>query len=331
MEMEKEKLVCWTCGKEYLAELPKWKCDCGGLLNVKQKTMHFSKESILKGPFSLWRYKEALTPILPSSIVSLGEGCTPLVSPTGSFKDRGATFMVSKIKELGINRVVEDSSGNAAASISAYCARGGIRCDIYSPEGTSPGKLRQTQSYGASLHIVKGSREDTSRVAEEAAEKYYYASHQKNPFFNAIGGGGMLLGSYLGFKQLLISQEISRLPKMFGIQAEACAPVHQAFVAGKDATSRVEKKPTIAEGISIVNPVRGAEILRAVRETGGAVEAVSEEEIRSTVKELALKGIYVEPTSGVAPAALKKLFAKGLISLKESVVIALTGSGLKTG
>jgi threonine synthase len=369
--MEKDKLVCWICKKEYPVDVPRWKCHCGGLLNVKWKNISFSKESIRKGPFSLWRYKEALTPIPTSSMVSLGEGCTPLiqnqvfglevflklefVSPTGSFKDRGATLMVSKIKELGIKRVVEDSSGNAAASISAYCARGGIQCDIYSPEGTSLGKLRQTQSYGANLHIVKGSREDTARTAEEAAEKFYYASHQKNPFFNeglktfafevweqmgwdipdavvtTIGGGGLLLGSYLGFKQLMTSGEISRLPRIFGVQAEACAPVYQAFVEGKNKTSRVEKKPTIAEGISIVNPVRGAEILAAVRETGGTVEAVSEEEIRGTVKELALKGLYVEPTSAAAPAALEKLIAKGHLSPKERVIIALTGSGLKTG
>jgi threonine synthase len=368
--MKQDRLICWDCKKEYPAGLPRWECDCGGLLNVKQKPGGFSREKIEMGPFSLWRYREALIPISPSSVVSLGEGCTPLVaspfrgfeiffklefvSPTGSFKDRGAALLISKIKELGIDRVVEDSSGNAAASISAYCAKAGIHCDIYSPEGTSPGKLRQTQSYGATLHVVQGSREDTAHAAEEAAKQHYYASHQKNPFFNeglktfafeiweqmkweipdavvvAIGGGGLLLGSYLGFKQLLLSGEISRLPKIFGVQAEACAPVYQAFVEGREKTSRVEKKPTIAEGISIVNPVRGAEILAAVRETGGAVEAVGEEEIRSSVKELALKGIYVEPTSGAVPAALDRLFSKGLLSRKDRVVVALTGSGLKT-
>jgi len=369
--MNQEMLVCWNCKKEYSVDLPQWQCDCGGCLNLKQKPAQFSKEKIKKGPFSLWRYKEVFPAISPPSMVSLGEGCTPLVpgrwhgsdvffkldfvSPTGSFKDRGATLMVSKIKDLGIEHVLDDSSGNAAASISAYCAKAGIRCDIYSPEGTSPGKLRQIQCYGANLILVKGSREDTARAAEKASQIHYYASHQMNPFFNegtktfafeiweqmgwdipdgvvvAIGGGGMLLGAYLGFKQLMMSGEISRIPRIFGVQAEACAPVFQAFIEGREKTSRVEKKPTIAEGISIVNPVRGAEILAAVRETGGRVETVNDEEIRSALRELASKGIYVEPTSGAAPAALSKLFSKGLLSRGDRVVVALTGSGLKAG
>jgi len=368
--MNQDLLVCGNCNTEYPAYIPRWRCSCGGCLTVKQKPVSFSRKDIQKRPFSLWRYNEALVEIRNESIVSLGEGCTPLVrgywqscelmfklefvSPSGSFKDRGSTVMVSKVKELGIDHVVEDSSGNAAGSIAAYCARAKIRCDIYSPQGTSPGKLRQVQSHGANLVLVKGSREDTTLKAEEAAKTHYYASHQLNPFFNegiktfafelweqmgwdipeavvvAIGGGGMLLGTFLGFKQLMMSGEISRLPRIYGVQAAACAPVYEAFCRGKKTTSQVNKRPTIAEGISIANPARGVEILAAVRETGGMVEIVSEQEIQSALKRLASQGLYVEPTSGAAPAALDNLFLKGLLSRKERVVIPLTGSGLKS-
>jgi len=367
--MNSSIFFCPQCGKEFTIDSHRWRCDCGKYLNLKQSPATFSKTTIQKGPFSLWRYKMALPTIHPSSIISLGEGCTPLVSghwndskvsfklefvsPTGSFKDRGAAMMISKVKELGIDHVLDDSSGNAGASISAYCSKAGIRCDIYCPSGHSPGKLRQVQSYGANLIPVNGTREETELAAQDAAQTVYYASHQMNPFFiegmksfafeiweqmgwdvpdavvAVIGSGGLLLGAYMGFKQLLMNGLISRMPRIYGVQAEACAPVHKAFVMGGNKIKRVEQKPTIAEGISIVNPVRGEDVLAVVRETGGTVEVVSDEEIRSALRDLAAQGLYVEPTSAAAPAALEKLFSQGHLSLEERIVVPLTGSGLK--
>lgn len=368
--MNSNMFFCQKCKQEFSVDLPRWRCDCGGHLNLRQKPAIFSKKNIQEGPFSLWRYREALATICPDSTISLGEGCTPLiasqwhgrkvffklefVSPTGSFKDRGATLMVSKLKELAIDHVLDDSSGNAGASISAYCAKAGIFCDIYCPGGHSSGKLRQVQSYGANLILIDGSREDTTLAAEDAAKSVYYASHQLNPYFNegmksfafevweqmgwdvpdavvaAIGGGGMVLGNYMGFKQLIMSKEISRMPRIYGVQVESCAPVYKAFAMGSNTTTRVEQKPTIAEGISIVNPIRGEDILAAIRETGGTVEVVNEEEIQSALNDLSSQGLYVEPTSAAAPASLDKLFSKGLLSADEQVVVPLTGSGLKS-
>jgi len=368
--MSSDMFFCRRCNNEFSVNLPRWRCDCGGYLNLRQKPVIFFKERIQDRLFSLWRYREALATTCPESTISLGEGCTPLipgqwhgrkvlfklefVSPTGSFKDRGATFMVSKLKDLGIDHVLEDSSGNAGASISAYCARAGIRCDIYCPRGLSSGKLRQVQSHGANLILIDGSRKDTALAAEDAARSIYYASHQLNPYFNegiksfafevweqmgwdvpdavvaAIGGGGMVLGNYMGFKQLITSGEISRMPRLYGVQVEACAPVYKAFAMGSNRTTEVKQKPTIAEGISIVNPIRGEEVLAAIRETGGAVEIVNEEEIQSALYDLSSQGLYVEPTSAAAPASLDKLFSKGLLSPDEQVVVPLTGSGLKT-
>jgi threonine synthase len=333
--------------------------------------VHFSREAIKHRPFTIWRYLEAFSFLKHSSIVSLGEGCTPLVtmhfqdhktmfklefvSPTGSYKDRGSAVMVSMVNQMNIDHVVEDSSGNAGASVAAYCAKIGMLCDIYAPAiaAQSSAKLKQIQAYGANLMAVNGSREDVAQAAIKAAESLYYASHQWNPFFNqgtktfafeiweqlrwevpdavvvAIGGGGLLLGTYLGFKQLLNSGEIHHMPKIFGVQAEACAPVYQAFLQGNDKTEPVVQGNTIADGISIINPVRGTEILAAVRDTGGAVVTVNDEEIKAAKKDLGNQGLYVEPTSAAAPAALSKLFRKNLLSEGQCVVTALTGSGLK--
>jgi len=158
----------------------------------------------------MWRYREAIPVSEDKSIVTFDEGFTPLIPldfgtrtvwikqdhlfPTGSYKDRGASVLVSKIKELGVPRVVEDSSGNAGCAIAAYCAKAKVRCRIFVPQDTSPGKLAQIQSYGAELNKIPGSREDTARAAFRAAEKDYYASHSWNPFF--FQGTKLLLLKY---------------------------------------------------------------------------------------------------------------------------------------
>ena len=233
----------------------------------------------------------------------MGEGFTPLeemeleghrvflkidyLFPTGSYKDRGATVLISKVKEMGVRRVVEDSSGNAGCAIAAYCARGGIECEIYVPESTSKGKLTQIEAYGAVLKKVEGSRERTAEITMEAASKTYYASHCWNPFFFhgtktfayevweqmnwknpdtlvlPIGHGTLFLGVYLGFKELKEAGLIRKIPKLVGIQSASCAPLYLAFKEGKDEVPSIEKRETIAEGIAIATPVRGKQILKS--------------------------------------------------------------------
>jgi threonine synthase len=297
----------------------------------------------------------------------MGEGFTPLeemefnghrvllkidyLFPTGSYKDRGATVLVSKLRELGIRKVIEDSSGNAGSAIAAYCARAGIECEIYVPESTSSGKLVQIQAYGATLKKVEGSREKTAKVAMEAASKIYYASHCWNPFFLhgtktfafeiweqigwrapdalvlPVGHGTLFLGAYLGFKELKEAGKVERIPRLVGIQSAACAPLYQAFKKGWREALPIEKKETTAEGIAIANPVRGRQILEAIRETGGEVLAVKEKEIGVAMKEMSRKGHFIEPTSAAAVAGLKKYLSKK--RQKEIVVSTLTGMGLK--
>ncbi len=191
-------LVCRTCGATYSLDEPRWRCDCDGVLDV-EFTPAFDVARIKQRLPTLWRYREALPVRGDANRESFSEGFTPLIElevvghpvlvkqehlfPSGSFKDRGATVLVSKIRELGLSKLVEDSSGNAGCALAAYCARAGIRCEIFVPTDTAEAKLTQIRLYGAQVHRVPGSREDAARAAWVAAQQDYYASHVWNPFF----------------------------------------------------------------------------------------------------------------------------------------------------
>ena len=361
------KLVCQRCESTYPLDAPVWRCQCGGLLAVNFSA-RFDLERIGSRPPDLWRYREALPIGCEEPIVSFGEGFTPLVEidiagrtvlakqdylfPTGSYKDRGAAVLVSKAAEIGVRHVVEDSSGNAGCAIAAYCARAGIACDIYVPEATSEAKLAQIRFYGARLHRIPGSRLQTARAALEAAGDTYYASHSWNPFFFQgtktfafevceqlgwrapntvvlpVGNGTLLLGCDVGFRELRDAGVIDRLPKLVAVQASNCAPLTDAFDAGQNEPARVSPEATLAEGIAIAEPVRGAGILAAVRETGGCFVRVDEDDIAVALRDLGRQGLYVEPTAAAAIAGVRACCAAAAPS--ESIVTALTGSGLKS-
>jgi threonine synthase len=253
---------------------------------------------------------------------------------------------------MGIHDVVEDSSGNAAASLAAYCARAGIHARIFVPSYASPAKLAQIAIYGAELVAVEGSREQTALAAQEAARETYYASHNYSPFFVEgtktvayeiweslqgkapdnmlfpLGNGSLLMGAYLGFSDLREAGLIKRLPRLFAVQARACAPFYEAFRKGWEDTQAVAAGETEAEGIRIAAPVRGSMVLRVVRETGGAVVVVDEPEIHEAQHLLAQQGLYVEPTSATAAGALRKM--DKMIRKGDVTVVPLTGSGLKS-
>ncbi|MCK4298282.1 MAG: pyridoxal-phosphate dependent enzyme, partial [Planctomycetes bacterium] len=247
------------------------------------------------------------------------------------------------------------------ASLAAYAARAGIEAEIYVPAYASPNKLAQIAVYGAKLVKVEGPRERAAQAVQEAAAQgTYYASHYYNPFtleglktiayeiaeqlgwrapdnlVLPVGHGTLLLGAYRGFNDLLAASLIERPPRLFAVQAEPCAPLYEAYQRKQDDAFPIEKGlvlslskgQTIAEGISIAQPVRGRQILAAVRETGGAVLAVSDEETLRARDQLAQRGLYVEPTSAAAIAALLQL--RGLIGLEEITVVPLTGTGLKS-
>ena len=359
---------CHACKGTYPIDTLRYKCDCGGPLNLKKEENPFPLDEISARSSTLWRYREAVPVDDDASIVSLGEGMTPLlsfddvgkhylkldfVSPTGSYKDRGASVLISKLRELGIREVVEDSSGNAGAAIAAYCARAEIGCTIYCPASTSKGKLAQISAYGAHLKLIEGNRAATTEAVLGAAETTYYASHNWNPFFLEgtktvafeiaeqlgrrspdhvicpIGFGSVYLGLYIGFGELYASGVVDKIPRLLGVQSAACAPIYTAYSENGKIKRAPQTYDTLAEGIAAEYPIRGEMITEARRETAGAFTVVSEEDIASGIKILAGRGIYVEPTSAVVVKAFDKFAEEEVIRQGDAVVSILTGSGLK--
>ena len=277
--------------------------------------------------------------------------------PTGSYKDRGSAVMVGGLKEMGTTSLHLDSSGNAGSSMAAYCAAAGIDCTVYVPSHTSGGKLSQIRGYGARLVKVPGTREATAEAAIAAAGSGVYASHNWNPLFGEgiktlayelweengfrapaaiftpMGYGSLVLGLHRGFRELLDAGSIDALPRIFGCQAANCAPLHRAHQAGDAGPARIDPSellPTMAEGIAASRPIRTREIMTALRESRGGTIAVAEDDIFAALRDLMAMGLYVEPTSAVAPAAARVASSGGELVLPGGrVVIILTGHGLK--
>jgi threonine synthase len=356
-----------TTGTTYSIDKPRWCADGGGYLNLTPGR-GLRRSDIRTDRYSVWRYAAAIE-VDDRHAVTLGEGWTPLIAgdwhggktlfkleftmPTGSFKDRGMTVLVSYLKSRGIEYVLEDSSGNAGASLSAYAAAAGLRCRILVPETASFPKIAQIAACGADVLTIRGSRQDVADAAERMSSEIFYASHNWVPFFvegtktlayelweqlgfrapdnviTPLGYGSNVLGSLRGFDELLRNGEIDRMPRIFGIQAENCAPYYAAYQAGGDSLVPTNISTTIAEGIASSKPTRVKEVLHGVRETGGAIVAVSEAEIVDALRDLARKGLYVEPTSAAGAAGLTKLLASGAVKPDETTVMVLTGSGLK--
>ena len=313
---------------------------------------------------SLWRYAAAL-PFAPDAPITLGEGRTPLVAraaggrtvllkcewmmPTGSFKDRGASVMLSLLRAQGIRRVLEDSSGNGGASIATYAAAGGLAAKILVPASTSPAKIVQARAAGAEIELVPGARQDTTDEALRQAERVFYASHAWHPFFlegtktlayelwedlgfrapdvvvAPCGGGSNVLGCGIGFDELRRAGAIDAVPRIYAAQPAACAPIARAWLGAAPA----DPAPTIAEGTAIAQPIRLPEVVDVLRRTGGGALMLEEDEIAHATLALARTGVYVEPTSAQAFAALERLVTRGDVPRDATCVVVLTGSGLK--
>ena len=354
-------------GRAYPLSEPRWRSDEGLPLMITPLP-GIGRGDIRSGTRSLWRYTASF-PVSVANPVSMGEGCTPLVehrwrggrahfklewfSPTGSFKDRGASVMISVLRQQGVTRLLEDSSGNGGAAIAAYAAAAGVKAKILVPAATQPGKTVQIRAYGAEVELIPGTRQDTADAAERQAGQIFYASHNWQAFFlqgtktlayelwedfgfrapdNILiptGAGSNVLGCDIGFGELLRCGEIKRLPRLFAIQPANCAPLCASFASGAEDAVPVETRPTIAEGTAIAKPVRTREVLAAIRRSGGAAIPVTEAEIVEAMNDLARSGLYAEPTSASAAAGLSGLLQRGLIRPEEASVVILTGSGLK--
>ncbi|MFF6873225.1 pyridoxal-phosphate dependent enzyme [Streptomyces sp. NPDC007910] len=354
-------------GKRYPLDDPRWRGEDGGPLAVSALP-GLRPEQIDTTERSLWRY-HAVLPVETARRVSLGEGCTPMIpvdwaghrvhfklewfNPTSSFKDRGVSVMMSHLVAHGADRVLEDSSGNGGSAVAAYAAAAGVHAKIIVPAATSESKILQARAYGAEVELVGGTRDEVSDEAIRQSERIPYASHNWHPMFlqgtktvayemwetlgftapdNVVlvaGAGSNVIGCDLAFGELLGAGQIDRRPRLFVGQ-----PDHWATIAdtlnGVDPAGRGERVPTIAEGASIARPVRLLEAVEAIRRSGGSAYAVPEAEIHAAVRALSARGLYAEPTSSVAAAALDHFLATGDIAPGETTVVVLTGAGLKS-
>lgn len=255
--------------------------------------------------------------------------------PSGSFKDRGTVILAALALQFGAQRIVLDSSGNAGASMAMHATRLGIPCDVFVPASTSVGKLRQIVAFGGVLHRVEGARERAFDAAIEAAltPGTFYASHALNPHFlhgvktwayevvaqlgrapDAVylpyGSGSLVLGADLGFREMLAAGHIDHLPR-----------IHAVRVVADSANDRPFK---VAEGVATTNPWRRSQVKAVIRASHGALLKVDADAVLRAQADLAHRGFFVETTGAVAWAA-----AMAAPAVAGSVVVALTGSGLK--
>ncbi len=363
-----QQLVCSLCGETFSPENVLWRCPhCGGPLEWRGLPPFDAAKIEPKEP-GLWRYRKFFP--LPTAYqpLTLGEGWTPLISlpafspnlhfklefllPTGSFKDRGVALVVNRLAIGNIREFVDDSSGNAGASMAAYGAMAGMKAHICTPDYAPAEKKAQISNFGADLITVPGPRPEATKAALRLAEGgLFYASHAWVPInlvgqqtaafeiweqlggrtpdwiLTPVGQGTLFLGLYGGFERLRAAGHIRRLPRLVAVQAEKVSPVVKAFHAGAEDVEAVPPGMTIADGMAITQPVRGRRILQALRKSSGDAIAVREEEIIAARRQLAHNGLFVEPTSAAPLAALALL--QDRVAPNDTIVIPLTGNGLK--
>ena len=371
MERWDRRYRCRRCASVHAPDASRWRCDCGGLLDLEGGTVGFA-DDVDNRPATLWRWAEAL-PFAPSADaphIGMGEGAVPVVpvmvgnrelvatiefaSPTLSFKDRGAAVLVAKASELGARRLIADSSGNAGTAIAAYAARAGLPCVVFVAASTSPAKLAQMRVHGADVRVIDGTREDVAAAAIAAVEHGdgFYASHVYNPFFYEgtktwafdvwlalgrrvpdvcvlpVGNGTLVLGAARGFGELCAAGLIDRLPRIVAVQAAGCAPIARAFRANATEVEAVRNEGTIAEGIAIGAPARGAQVLEVVRASGGTVLTVEDDATSRARTLLAQQGLFLEPTAAATVAGAAGWLSSGADGA-ATIVLPLCGSGLK--
>lgn len=337
-----------------------------------------TRESIAKGPKSLWRYKDLLpvegtpktgfhsgfTPLKKAERLGKELGCTDLWIkddscnyPTYSYKERVVSVAISKASEFGFDTVGCASTGNLANSTAAHAAQAGIRCFVMIPHDLEQGKVLGSLIFGPTMVRIRGNYDDVNRLCTEIADKYgwaivnvnlrpYYTEGAKTYGFEIAeqfgwrlpqhtvvptAGGTILPKIYKAYQEFikLGLVEDSR-PKIYSAQAAGCNPVVTAIQKGVDIIEP-QKPNTIAKSIAIGNPADGYYAYQVVTESGGWGESATDREIVDAIKLLAkTEGIWTEPAGGTTLAATIKLIESGRIPKNESIVVSITGNGLKT-
>ncbi|HEY2287759.1 MAG TPA: threonine synthase [Streptosporangiaceae bacterium] len=296
--------------------------------------------------------REGGTPLLPAPGLSAQSGCEVYLkiegaNPTGSFKDRGMTVAVSLAAERGAKTVICGSTGNTSASAAAYAARAGLGCAVLVPQGhVALGKLAQALAYGARLLQVDGNFDDCLELARKLAADYPVAlvnsvnrerlEGQKTAAFEIVdelgdapdvhclpvGNAGNIAAYWLGYGEDLAAGRASRAPRMLGFQASGAAPI----VGGAPVLSPV----TVATAIRIGNPASWQLATAARDQSGGLIDAVTDDQILAAYRLLAREeGVFGEPASAAGVAGLLQACERGQVAAGSVVVCTITGNGLK--
>jgi threonine synthase len=336
-----------------------------------------TRESIAKGPKSLWRYKDLLpvekpvtgfhsgfTPLRKAERLGAQLGCKNLYIkddscnyPTYSYKERVVSVAISKAVEFGFDTVGCASTGNLANSTAAHAAQAGLKCYVMIPHDLEQGKVLGSLIFGPTMVRIKGNYDDVNRLCTEIADKYgwaivnvnlrpYYTEGAKTYGFEIAeqfgwqlpqhtviptAGGTILPKVYKAYQELItIGLVEDNQPRIYSAQAAGCNPVVTAIHKGTDIIEP-QKPNTIAKSIAIGNPADGYYAANVVRDSGGWGESATDREIVDAIKLLAgTEGIWTEPAGGTTLAATIKLIEQGRIPKDETIVVSITGNGLKT-
>lgn len=278
-------------------------------------------------------------------------------NPTGTFKARGLSAATSRAHELGIRAVAMPTAGNAGAALAAYAARGGLEAHIVMPGDTPAVNQVEAALYGAQVYRINGLIDDAGKMVREMAQMkgWFDFSTLKEPYrlegkktmgyeiaeqldwqlpdviVYPTGGGTGLLGIWKAFGEMATLGWIgSRRPRMVVVQAAGCAPVVRAFEAGKTTAERFENAHTVASGLRVPSAVADYLILDTIRDSGGTAVTVSDDELMASMRDLAAtEGVLTAPEAAATLAALPALYDAGALSAGETVMLLLTGTGLK--
>ena len=377
-------LECSDCGTRYSTrEIHTFCPDCQSPLitryDLTAARRHLDREAVRARPRGMWRWSELLPVDDPANQVNLGEGDTPTLplprlgselgltrlflkdesfNPTGTFKARGLAAAISKAKELGIQKVIIPTAGNAGGAMAAYAARAGIQAHIFMPKDTPRANIEESRMAGAEVVLVDGLINEAAGMSgiKALAEGWFDLSTFKEPyrlegkkvmgyeiaeFFEwelpdviiyPTGGGTGLIGIWKAIAELaeLGWLKTEKRPRMVVVQADGCAPVVKAFQAGADFCDFWIDAHTQASGLRVPKSFADRIILSTLRESHGTAVAVSDEAIYQSQHELATReGFFVAPEGAATLAALKQLIQQKWVAPEERVLLLNTGSGLK--
>lgn len=337
------------------------------------------RDAIRARPRGMWRWQELLPVVKNEHIVTLGEGDTPLlaaprlgeavglahlyikeegVNPTGSFKARGLAAAISKAREVGVQRVIIPTAGNAGGAMAAYAARAGMQAAVYMPVDSPPATIAESRMAGAEVILVEGLISDAASLAASRArqESWFDLSTFKEPYrtegkkimgyelaesfgwelpeviLYPTGGGTGLVGMWKAFDEMERLGWLKKTdrPRMVSVQAEGCAPVVRAFQNRVERCEFWEGASTIALGLRVPKSFADRLILQLLRESGGTAVAVSDAHIEEAQRTIGrLEGLYASPEGAATYAALQALVGSGWIQPGERVVLFNTGAGTK--